>query len=288
MSKKAADTATSVAATIAIEQYFPRDERLLDDDLARSMLPLGSRIFVSLFRFAWLRNWMIRMTEKRFPGVWAIFPVRKRYIDAKVTQATNLDALVNLGAGLDTLAFRLPTVAKVPIFEVDQPGNFELKRAKLNRALGELPEQLRFVPVDFDAQELGSELNLHGYSSDMKTFFVLEAVTQYLTITGIETTFDFLAKAQPGSRLVFTYVRKDFVEGTAFYDNEDLYKMMVLKDKIWLFGLDPEEVAGFLDGYGWRVLEHLGYDELADVYVKPTGRPLESLALERIVYAEKL
>jgi len=288
MSKKAADTATSVAATIAIEQYFPRDERLLDDGLARSMLPLGSKIFVSLFRFAWLRNWMIRMTEKRFPGVWAIFPVRKRYIDAKVKQATNFDALVNLGAGLDTLAFRLPTIAKVPIFEVDQPGKFEFKRAKLNRALGELPEQLRFVPVDFDAQELGSALNSHGYSSDMKTFFVLEAVTQYLTITGIETTFDFLAKAQSGSRLIFTYVRKDFVDGRAFYDNEDMYKMMVLKDKIWLFGIDPEEVADFLDGYGWRVLEHLGYDELADVYVKPTGRPLESLALERIVYAEKL
>ena len=87
MSKKAADTATSVAATIAIEQHFPRDERLHDDDLAGSMLPLGSKVFVSLFRFAWLRNWVIRMTEKRFPGVWAIFPVRKRYIDAKVTQA---------------------------------------------------------------------------------------------------------------------------------------------------------------------------------------------------------
>jgi len=288
MSKKAADTATSVAATIAIEQHFPRNERLLDDDLAGSMLPLGSKVFVSLFRFAWIRNWIIRMTEKRFPGVWAIFPVRKRYIDAKVTQAANFDALVNLGAGLDTLAFRLPNVAKFPVFEVDQPSNVEFKRSKLNRALGELPEQLRFVPVDFDAQELSSALGSHGYSSDMKTFFVLEAVTQYLTITGIETTFDFLAKAQSGSRLIFTYVCKDFIEGSAFYNNEDLYKMMVLKDKVWLFGLNPEEMDGFLKGYGWRVLEHLGYDELGNVYVRPTGRQLESLALERIVYAEKL
>ena len=35
-------------------------------------------------------------------------------------------------------------------------------------------------------------------------------------------------------------------------------------------------------------MPHHGYDELADVFVKPTGRQLESLALERIVYAEKL
>ena len=144
------------------------------------------------------------------------------------------------------------------------------------------------MSVDFDAQELGSALASHGYSSDMQTVFVLEAVTQYLTMAGIQTTFDFLAKAQSGSRLVLTYVRKDFVEGRAFYDNEDLYKRLVLKDKVWLFGLNPEEVADFLAGYGWRVLEHVGYEDLADAYVKPTGRQLESLALERIVYAEKL
>ena len=58
-------------------------------------------------------------------------------------------------------------MAKRPVFEVDQPGNIELKRSNLNQALGELPEQLRFVSVDFDAQELGSALASHGYSSDM-------------------------------------------------------------------------------------------------------------------------
>ena len=122
----------------------------------------------------------------------------------------------------------------------------------------------------------------------MNTFFVLDAVTQYLIMAGIQTTFDFLAKAQSGSRLVFPYVRRNFVERRSFNDNEYLYKRLVLKDKIWLFGLNSEEVSYFLDGYGWRVLEHLGYDELTEVYVKPTGRNLESLALERVVYTEKL
>ena len=112
MSKKAADTAASVGAVIAIEQHFPRDERLIDDGLAGRLLPLGMKVFVWLLRFAWLRDWIIRSSEKGAPGAWAIFPVRKRYIDAKVTEATHLDALVNLGAGLDTLAFRLPTLAK--------------------------------------------------------------------------------------------------------------------------------------------------------------------------------
>ena len=63
---------------------------------------------------------------------------------------------------------------------------------------------------------------------------------------------------------------------------------MVLKDKMFLFGIDPENVADFIGGYGWRVLEHVGYEELAERYVKPTGRKLATLAIERVVYAEKL
>jgi hypothetical protein len=47
-------------------------------------------------------------------------------------------------------------------------------------------------------------------------------------------------------------------------------------------------VADLLGRCGWRVLDHLGYDELAERYVKPTGRQLASMALERMVYAEKL
>jgi len=153
---------------------------------------------------------------------------------------------------------------------------------------GEVPAHLTLVSIDFDSQDLGAVLASHNCAVDARTFFILEGVTQYLTEAGIQETFDFLAKAPAGSRLVFTYVRKDFMDGKVFYGHEFLYKKMLLKDKIWLFGMDPEDVADFLGGYAWRVLEHLGYEELAEVYVKPTGRKLESLALERVVYAEKL
>jgi len=80
----------------------------------------------------------------------------------------------------------------------------------------------------------------------------------------------------------------DFIDGKVFYSHEYLYKKMVLKYKSWLFGMDPKDVAEFLGVYGWRLLEHLGYDELAQRYVKPTGRKLLSTPLERMVYAEKL
>jgi O-methyltransferase involved in polyketide biosynthesis len=47
-------------------------------------------------------------------------------------------------------------------------------------------------------------------------------------------------------------------------------------------------VTLFLQTYGWRVVEHLGYEELHKRYVKPTRRELAVMPIERIVYAEKL
>jgi len=72
------------------------------------------------------------------------------------------------------------------------------------------------------------------------------------------------------------------------YGWENACKKYVVKDKMWVYGMNPENLTGFLDSYGWRVLEHLGYDELAERYVKPTRRVLSSTPVERIVFAEKL
>ncbi len=53
-------------------------------------------------------------------------------------------------------------------------------------------------------------------------------------------------------------------------------------------GMDPDHVEAFPDPFGWRVIEHIGYQELVDRYATPTGRELASTPVERIVYAEKL
>jgi methyltransferase (TIGR00027 family) len=290
MAQKAAKTGSGPTTIVAIEQHFPEAARIINDDLAYRILPFGMRAYVWLMRLSWARDWMVRAAEKKIPGIWAMIMCRKRYIDDKVADAADgqAETVVNLGAGFDTQAYRLPALAKVPVWEVDQPENIDAKRSRLRKVFGEVPAHVTLVPIEFDREELGSVLASHGYAADTKTFFIWEGVAQYLTKAGIETTFDFLSKAPPGSRLAFTYVRKDFIDGKAFYGQEYLYKRMLLKDKIWLFGIDPEDVADFLGVYGWRVLEHIGYEELAEQYVKLTGRKLVSMPLERMVYAEKL
>jgi methyltransferase (TIGR00027 family) len=272
---------------VAMEQYFPGAERIVTDNLALPILPFGYRIEVRLF--GPIRNWVIKKSEQKVPGLWGGIMARKRYIDDIVSEAADgqIEAVVNLGAGFDTRAFRLRALAEVPVWEVDQPQNIDAKRSRLEKLFEPVPAHVTLVPIDFDHEDLATVLASHGYEPDRRTMFVWEGVTQYVTEAGIRATFDFLARAPAGSRMVFTYTPKDFIDGENFYGLEYLYKQMLVKDKIWLFGIDPENINDFLGEYGWQVLEHLGYDELGERYVKPTGRDLQYMAIERIVYAEK-
>jgi methyltransferase (TIGR00027 family) len=275
--------------TVAVEQHFPEDRRIIEDKLAYLILPFSMRAFVWLTRPAFARDWLVRALEKRAPGIYGGVMSRKRYIDDRLVEAADsMDAVVNLGAGFDTRAYRLPALAEMPVWEVDQRENIEPKRARLRKLFGEVPEHVKLVVINFDCEELGTVLARCGYSAELRTFFIWEAVTQYLTEAGICSTFEFLGRAAPGSRLAFTYVLKEFIEGKVMYGQKLVYDRYVVKEQAWLCGLDPEQVPGFLGGYGWRVIEDLGYEELAERYVKPTGRDLASTPMERMVYAEKL
>jgi len=275
-------------ALVAVEQYFPKAQRVIDDGLAARLLPLGALIFVRFLRFRWMRDWIIGLSEKSNTGIWGGLLCRKRYIDEKlVASRSKIEALVNLGAGFDTRSYRLPARSSLPVWEVDQCENVRAKEKRLHKAFGTIPANVKLVVADFDRGDLGSILAAQGYSAAKQTFFVWEAVTQYLTEQGVRATFDWLAKAAPGSRLAFTYVRKSFLDGKTFYGWESGYRRFVAS-KIWLFGMEPEDCQSFLNGYGWRIIEDVGYHELADKYITPTGRRLASTPVERMVYAERV
>jgi methyltransferase (TIGR00027 family) len=288
MTRKAAKTGPGAMVLVAIEQGFSERERIISDGLACPILPFSSRVWVRLSLP--IRKWLVAKTEQKVPGLWGGIMARKRYIDEVVAEAIggSIEAVVNLGAGFDTRAFRLPQLESVQVWEVDQPGNIESKRRRLQSIFGEVPAHVTLVPIDFDTEKLPSVLAAHGYDADTKAIFIWEGVTQYLTEPGIRATMEFLARAPLGSRLVFTYTPKDFIEGRELFGQEVLYEKMRVKDTIWHTGFDPETIAEFLEDYGWRIREHLGYDELGELYVKPTGRDLAWMAIERIVDAEKV
>jgi methyltransferase (TIGR00027 family) len=288
MSNGADQTAAGVMLLVAIDQA--EDRPLIDDELAYRMLPAGTRLLASVCRWRPVRRLMINVTERAAPGGWASLISRKRYIDDRLAEAVEagIEAVVILGAGFDTRAYRPPLADGIDVYEVDLPVNVERKKARLRAIYGDdLPKNVTLVPVDFEKEGLAEALAARGYRPGARTFFVWEGVIPYLTEEGVRATFDVLATAPTGSRMVFTYVRADFIDGTDRQDADHLYRQMVARRRMWHFGLNPGEVAPFIAEYGWREVEQLGPEELRTRYVVPTGRNLGALRIERSVYAEK-
>ena len=285
----AAQTAFGPMVQVAIEQYEPAARRLVEDDLALSILPAGQRALVHAMRWPVLRRLTIRAGERAVPGSWALIACRKRFIDDKLDEALgDIDAVVVLGAGMDTKAYRLARQSDIPVFEVDFPVNIDRKRAAVQRAIGVVPPSVHLVPLDFERDDLMSTLAASGYRADARTFFIWEGVTQYLTEDAVRATLAALQAAPTGSRLTFTYVRRDFIDGTNMYDAAILYKRFRQRQQVWLFGLDPETVSDFVAEYGWRLVEQAGPDYFLSHYIRPTGRNLGASQLEWSAYAEKV
>lgn len=284
----AAQTAFGPMVLAAVEQNEPAGRRLVDDDLAELFLPASLRWLVAATRWGPARRLMIRGSEFTGPGLWVNMACRKHFIDDKLKEALDdIDAVVILGAGLDTRAYRLTRQVRIPVFEVDQPVNIAMKAKTVRRVLGELPLSVRLVALDFEQDDLLTALAEHGYRTDYRAFFVCEGVTQYLTEGGVRRTLEGLRAAAPGSRLVFTYVHRDFIDGSDRYGTRTLYRNTRQRHQLWQFGLQPDEVAGFIADYGWRLVEQAGPDEFVQRYVEPTGRKLPASQLEWSAYAEK-
>lgn len=283
----AAQTAFGPMVLAAIEQNEPPGRRLVDDDLAYLFLPAQLRWLVGATRSAVLRRLAMAASEWSGPGLWANLACRKRFIGDKLdAELAGVDAVVVLGAGMDTRCYRLARRIHLPAFEVDLPVNIARKAATVRRVLGELPRSVRLVALDFERDDLLTALAEHGYHTDYRTFFIWEGVTQYLTENAVRATLESLRPVAPGSRLVFTYVRRDFIDGTNRYGARTLYRTVRQRRQLWHFGMKPEEVASFIADYGWRLIEQIGPDQLVQRYVEPTGRNLTTSQLEWSAYAE--
>jgi methyltransferase (TIGR00027 family) len=284
----AAQTAFGPMVQVAVEQYEPAQRRLVDDDLAASILPAGQRAVVRAMRWPPLRRLAVSAGERTVRGAWTIIACRKRFIDDKLAVAlTDIDAVVILGSGLDTRGLRLAQQYDIPVFEVDLPVNISRKKAAVQRAITPIPPSVHLVGLDFERDDFIGTLTENGYRTEARTFFVWEGVTQYLTEDAVRTTLAALQGAPAGSRLVFTYVRSDFIDGTNMYDAAVLYKRFRQRQQVWKFGLQPDEIDEFVGSYGWRLVEQAGPDYYQQHYLRPAGRDLATSDLEWTVYCEK-
>ncbi len=286
---KPGSTGYGPALIRAMENLLPEDKRLFDDPYSEKFLSPFYKFFVILMRSPKILNFLIKIREKLTPGIIGGLICRSRYIDDVLNNAIRegVGTVVNLGAGMDTRAFRIPGIENIQYFELDFPESQKVKRAYIDKNIGEIPSNVFWVPIDFNRQDFGEELKKAGYTLSSRTLFIWEGVTQYISKEAVDNTLKYIAQASTGSRIVFTYVLASFIDGSYIPDGlNSLYKFALKKkNPLWFCGFDPAELREYLSEYSLSLIEDVGFAEYLERYIKPKGRDLTVMEIERTVLA---
>jgi len=222
---KAIKTGYGVAAVRAMMMLYPKEKRLFEDPYSEKLLPPVYKFLIWFMRNPKKRDSLMKKREKSIPGALGWFFCRDRYVNdilKKCLKRKEVQTIVNLGAGMDCRAYYIPGIEKIRYFEVDHPKIIKTKMKKMRKILGELPDHVAYVPIDFQKQCLDDALKNAGYSLTSKTLFIWEAVTQYISKESNDSTFKYIGQATPGSKVVFSYIIKSFFDGK--YSNDGIKK----------------------------------------------------------------
>lgn len=203
------------------------------------------------------------------------------------SMASGVSQYVILGAGLDSFAYRRPKlVEKLQLFEVDHPATQGYKRQRLAELGWQQPQNLHFVPVDFNSQKLSDRLANSPFNPDMPAFFSLLGVTYYLPREVVLDTLAELARfASDGSSIVFDYLDEEaFIpEKCAPRVQRMLHHVASLGEPM-LTGLDPLTLAEQLAPLGLNLHEHLSPWDIHNRWF--LGRSDHYRACEHIHFAQ--
>jgi methyltransferase (TIGR00027 family) len=262
-------TALRVALRRAAHQLYDAQPLVLDDPIAVAIL--GERYAEEL------RRTPIRPDRPFSVALRAFIVARSRYAEdmLKDAVAQGVTQYVLLGAGLDTFAHRNP-YSDLRVFEVDHPATQSWKRDLLAESTLTPPKDLVYAPVDFETQDLPTQLYAAGFDLDVPTFFAWLGVVPYLTHDAFRSTIDFIASRPRGTCLVLDYGQPrsvlPFREQLAY---DSLASRVQLAGEPFQLFFTPSEIAREFDAF--YDLEDLGTPEINSRYFAGRADKLQTL-----------
>lgn len=187
--------------------------------------------------------------------------VRTRFIDEHLLRAIERGAtqVVILGAGFDTRGYRLQDQLRGKrLFEVDHHGTQELKKQRVVEVLGNVPENVSYVEIDFQKDRLADVLHQAGYQSNALTFFIWEGVCMYLQEEAVRETLRFVAaESAPGSSLVLDYLCHAMVEALNRFPSHPQHRFTTNWGEPWIFGVPDNREQQFFRECGLELRESM-------------------------------
>lgn len=215
---------------------------------------------------------------------------RARFVEDVVVEESGrgVDQYVILGAGLDTFAQRRPEIAdRLRIFEVDQPAPQAFKRRRLTELGFGVPDRLRLVPVDFEADGAWWEqLPAAGFDADRPAVVASTGVSMYLTREANAATLHRIASLAPGSTLVMSFLLPIDLLGT-----EEAPGLRASKDGASASGTPfisffaPEEMLALAREAGFGDVRHVSAETLNERYFADRTDGLRTTRGEELLVA---
>jgi methyltransferase (TIGR00027 family) len=167
--------------------------------------------------------------------------------------------IVVLGAGFDTRAYRFQDLLKGrTVIEVDYRSTQELKKRRLQSALGSIPPSVHFAEIDFRSDRLQDVLASAGYRSSEKAFFIWEGVSMYLEEAAVRETLRTIARnAAPGSSLVMDFAEQAILDLLGKFPHLSQHDYTTKWGEPWIFGVPDNEEQKFFRECGFGVIEVL-------------------------------
>ncbi|HEX3567814.1 MAG TPA: class I SAM-dependent methyltransferase [Acidimicrobiales bacterium] len=195
---------------------------------------------------------------------------RARFIEDLIAEQADrgVGQYVLLGAGLDSFAQRRPELASgLQMFEVDRPGPQAWKRQRLIELGFGVPEWLRLVPVDFEADSWWEELAAAGFEAGKPAVVASTGVSMYLTKEANAATLGQIASFASGSTLAMT-----FLVPMELLDEEDRPGLQMAMNGARASGTPfisffrPPDLLALAREAGFREARHVPISDLAERY----------------------
>jgi methyltransferase (TIGR00027 family) len=184
-----------------------------------------------------------------------------------------INQYVILGAGLDTFAQRRPDLAsKLQIFEIDQPETQDWKRRRLTELGFGIPDNLHFVPVNFEAGDSWPEkLIANGFDVTKPAIIASTGVSLYLTKEANLMTLRQIATLAPGSILAMTFILTlDLIDAEERAQHQMVYERARAAGTPFISFFSPSEIMELAREAGFKTAKHISRDDIIQRYF--TGR----------------
>lgn len=266
--EKPSRTAEQVAISRYIESTKPADERLCYDPYANEFIT--TKLYSLLPRSRMLRTFAVGVMAFLVRGHHYYVVMRTRYIDDYLNKCIEdgIQQIVIMGAGYDTRAYRFKKIEKIKIFEIDYPTTQEAKKTIIKKIFKVLPENVIYISIDFTKEKLADVLFRNKYNKKLKTLFIWEGTTPYITADSVDETLSFIRSSSgKGSSIIYDYILKSVIDGTCRFKGAQWeFDYLRRKGEPYTFGIEEDKIIQFMEERNFKNVVSIGSDELKKIY----------------------